>query len=132
MFGAERNGIAQAKVVAFQNARLSRATFALVGEDDDRRRQAAQPVGNFRIQRGDPSARVDHEQRDIGMACRRLGLHPHPAGESLFILIFKAGRINDAEFETDQIGIAFAPVTRNAGPVIDQRDALANQPVEQC
>jgi hypothetical protein len=29
-------------------------------------------------------------------------------------------------------GSAFAPVTRNAGTVIDQRDALANQPVEQC
>ena len=46
-------------------------------------------------------------------------------------MILISGGIDHAEAEIEQLGIAFAPVTRDAGSVVDQRETLAHQPVEQ-
>ena len=47
---------------------------------------------DFLVQRRHAFARIDHEQRDVGLAHRRLGLRAHPAGQCVRILILEARR----------------------------------------
>ncbi len=47
------------------------------------------------------------------------------------VLILEPGGVDHPEFEPEQRGFAFAPVARHPGPVVDQREALSDQPVEQ-
>ena len=75
--------------------------------------------------------RIDDEQRNIGAVDRRLSLLAHPSGQRLRVLILKPGGIDETELEPQQIGIALTPVARDAGPVIDQRNLLADEPVDQ-
>ena len=44
---------------------------------------------------------------------------------------FEPGGIDHGEIEIAEPALAFAPVTRDAWAVVDQRDAPADQPVEQ-
>ena len=78
-----------------------------------------------------PSRRVDQEQGDVGLAHRGFGLRAHPAGQRLRILVLVAGGIDHPEFQPEQARLALAPVAGHAGPVVDQRQLLADQPVEQ-
>ena len=45
--------------------------------------------------------------------------------------LFKAGGVDDAEFEIAETRLAFATVAGDAGLVVDERQLLADQPVEQ-
>ena len=66
MFGADPDRLAQPQSIAFEDAGIARAAFGLVGEQHHRDLLLAQPLADFRIQRGDPGTRIDHEQRGIG------------------------------------------------------------------
>ena len=55
----------------------------------------------------------------------------HPAGQRVRVLILEARGVDHPELEPEQVGFAFAPVARHSRPVVDQRQALADQPVEQ-
>ena len=46
-------------------------------------------------------------------------------------MIFITGGIDDPEIEPEQVRVALSPVTGDAGQVIDQRQLLADQAVEQ-
>src|SRR5690606_24613053 len=49
----------------------------------------------------------------------------------LGVLVLPAGGVDCLEFEPQQAGVTQAPVARHAGPVVDQRQLLADQSVEQ-
>ena len=84
MLGAERDRIAEAERDRLRGCPLSAgAAFGLVGDDDDRRRLGAQPAGDFLVERGEAVARVDQEQRGVGIAHRGFGLRAHPARQRL-------------------------------------------------
>ena len=55
----------------------------------------------------------------------------HPARKRVRILILKPRRVDHPEVEPEQLGVALAPVASHAGPVVDQRQALADKAVEQ-
>ena len=90
-----------------------------------------QPAANLLVQRGDARPSVNHEQRHIGASNAHLGLRAHAAGQAGGIGILPAGGIDDGEIEADEMGLAHAPVSRDAGLIVDQRQFLADESVEQ-
>ncbi len=131
MFGADGNGIAEAKAVAFQDAALCTIAFRLVDHQHDRHILFAQPSGDLLVERGQTSASVDHEHRGIGTFQRDLGLRAHPPRQAGGVVILPPGGIDRLEGQAQHACLAKAAVARDAGLVIDQRDALADEPVEQ-
>ena len=97
----------------------------------DRRRLDAEPAPDLLVERRQALARVDQEQCRIGVADRGLGLLPHPARQRVGVLVLEPGRINHPEVEPEQARLTFAPVARHPGPVVDQREALTDETVEQ-
>ena len=55
----------------------------------------------------------------------------HAPWEARRVLVLKACRVDDAKLEPEQLRVPFTAVARYARPVIDQRQALADEPVEQ-
>ena len=47
-------------------------------------------------------------------------------------MVLVARGIDHAEFEAEQMRVAFAAISRHAGLVVDQGELLADEPVEQC
>src|SRR6185436_8827728 len=62
---------------------------------------------------------------------RRLGLLHHAADEAIGPAFVEAGGIDRRERKIAETTLTFAAVAGYARPVIDQREALADQPVEQ-
>ena len=131
MFAADCDGVTKAKRIAFQYAIIALLALGLIDRKHDRRRTAAQPAGNFFVQRGHANAAIDQEQGNLRTCNRRLCLHPHSAGQGVGIFILITRRIDNIEFQVEQAAFAFTAVTRDARRVIDQSEFLANQPVEQ-
>ncbi len=131
MLGRDRDGLAQSERIALENARLAGAAFGLVGGKHHGHVLPAQPATDLLVERGDAGARVDHKQRCVGVLQRDLGLRAHPAGQAVRLLVLPPGGVDRLELEAGKPGLAEAPVTRHPRLVVDQRDALADQPVEQ-
>ena len=131
MLGAERDRIVEAERIALHQAVFALFPLGLVDDEDDRRVLAAQPARDFLVERGHPGAAVDHEQRRIGLAHRLFGLHAHAAGQGRRVIILETRGIDDAKIEAEQMAVALAAVARHPGLVVDERKALADQPVEQ-
>ncbi len=112
-------------------AGLARAAFGLVGDQHHRHVLLAQPAGDHFVERGHAGARVEHEQGDLGAFDRNLGLRAHPARQAVGVLVFPAGGVDHREVEPEQVRLAETAVARDAGLVVDQRQFLADQPVEQ-
>ena len=131
MFAADRNRVAKAKRVAFQYAVIALLALGLVHGQHDRGRAAAQPTGDFFIERGDADTAIDQEQRNLRAGNRSLGLHPHPAGQGIGIFILITCGIDNGEFKIEQATFALTPVAGDARRVVDKRQLFANQTVEQ-
>ena len=78
-----------------------------------------------------PGARVDDQERHIGVGERPLGLRLHAPGERGRRRLFEPGGVDHAEFEIGDAGLALAAVAGQPGRVVDQRQPAADQPVEQ-
>jgi hypothetical protein len=131
VLGAKGDRLAEAERIGFEDAALAGAAFGLVRGKDDRRGFASQPPADLLVERVHAGARIDQEKRRIGFADRGDGLRPHPARQRLRILVLIACRVDDAEFETEQSRIALAPVAGHARTVVDKRQLLADEAVEQ-
>ena len=91
----------------------------------------AQHLGEALVERRDAGAGIDHEQDDVGVADRDLGLLAHPVFEAAIADILVAGGVEHAEFQIAEPPLALAAVAGDAGLVVDQRELPADQPVEQ-
>ena len=131
MFGAEPDRIAEAEFVAVVESAITRATFGLVADKDHRGRRPAQPARDLFVERRQPGARIEHEERSIGAGHGSFGLGAHAAWQTLRIFVFIAGGVDDAEIEPEQLDIAFAAVSSHPRPIIDQCELLADKPVEE-
>ena len=76
-------------------------------------------------------ARIDHEQRDVGLVERALGLRPHAAGKRLGRRLFEPGGVDQPEVEIGDMPLALAAVAGHPGQIVDQRQLAADEPVEQ-
>ena len=62
---------------------------------------------------------------------RGFGLRLHAAGQAVRRGLIEAGGVDHREGEIAEPRTALAAVARDAGPVIDQRQPPADQPIEQ-
>ena len=131
VLGGNLDGIAEAQRVGFHRADFAVLAFALVGDQHHRLVGAAGEIGKGAIVRRQPGARVDHEHQRIRKGDRGFGLLLHPRGERALGALVEAGGVDHGEFEIAETPIALAAVAGDAGLVIDQRQLLPDQPVEQ-
>ena len=130
MLGADRDRIAEAETIGLKNGRLGGPAFGLVRDEHDGSGLRAKPAANLFIERSDARAPVDQEQRGVGIAHCRFGLRPHASGQRVRVLIFETCGIDHPELEAKQIRVTLAAIACHARPVIDQRLALADEPVD--
>ena len=131
VLGGDRDRLAEAEVEGLQRARGAGLALGFVGDEDDRLAGGAQHGGEMPVERRDAGARVDEEEADVGGPHRRLGLHPHAAGEALRRGLVEAGGVDGGEAEAAEPRVALAPVAGDARQVVDQRQPAADEPVEQ-
>ena len=131
VFGGDLDGITQAQRIAFGDAEFPGAPFRLVGDEDQRGAAPPQPIGEMLVERGDAGARVEDQQRHIGIADRHIGLFAHPARQGGSVGILESGGIDSGEDQVVQVRLALAAVAGDAGRIVDDRQLAADQPVEQ-
>ena len=83
------------------------------------------------VGRGEPGARVDHEQDRVAIDERGLGLRAHAPDERIGIAFLETGGVDDGEGEVRQSGFALATIAGDARLVVDQRQPAPDQPIEQ-
>jgi hypothetical protein len=83
------------------------------------------------IERRQACAGVDDEQGHRRPFERGFGLGTHAPRKGRGIIVFPSGGIDDGESQPQQFRIAKATIARHSRLVIDQREFLAHQPVEQ-
>ena len=74
---------------------------------------------------------VDHEKYDVGLIDRRFRLRAHASGKAFRCRLFEPSRIYHRERNVAETGLALAPVARDTGPVVDQRQPSTDQSIEQ-
>ncbi len=131
MLRADCDTFAKAQRKGIVNRVFGLFTFDLVDHKDDGFVAAAQPAGDFLIERRYACPAVDDEQGDSRTGQCRLGLLAHPPRQRGRILIFISSGIDNPEFEVEKLGIALTPVARHSRLVINQRDLLADKAVEE-
>ena len=131
MFGGNAERFAKAQRIGIEDAAVAAAPLGLVGDHDDRDVRRAQPVTDLAVERGQPGAGIDHEQHRVRIGDAHFGLCAHATRQGARVLVFPTGGIDDREFHARQLHIAESAVARDAWLVVDQRQFLADQPVEQ-
>ncbi len=130
MLGRDRHGIAEPQVERLDRGGEARA-LGLVGDQDHGLVRAAQPVGEMAVERHHAGARIDEEERHVGILERALGLRPHARRKLARRRVLEPGRVDHAEAQIAQAPVGLAPVARHARRVVDQRQAPSREPVEQ-
>jgi hypothetical protein len=130
VLGRDRHRLAETERIGFQHARLGGTAFALVGHQDRGLAGAPHDIRERLVDRRRTRPGVNQKEHRIGGGERGLGLRLHAAGEAVGRGGLQAGGINHREVEIAEPRRAFAAVAGDAGQVIDQRQALADQPVE--
>ena len=105
--------------------------LALVGDQHHRLVGAAGEIGEGAVVRREACAGVEHEHQRVGEFDRGFGLLLHPRRQRALGALVETGGIDDGEFEIAETSLALAAVAGDAGFVIDQRELLPDQPVEQ-
>ncbi len=131
MLRRQRDRIAEPDPIGLHHARLGRAPLGLVRTEDDRRARAAQDIGKELVGRRQPDPRVNQEEAGISHAHGAFGQPPHPALQAVIRGLLQPGSIDHGEIQPAKTRLALTQVARHAGLIIDQRKALAHQPVEQ-
>ena len=126
----DRQRLAEAERIGLVDARLGRAALAFIGGEDHRLAGAAHQLGENLVCRHHAGPRVDQEQHQIGLGDRRLRLLAHARGKPLIPGLEPRG-IDEGDGARPKLGLGLAPVARQTGLVVDQRQLLADQPVEQ-
>ena len=83
------------------------------------------------VRRQQAGAGVDQKQHNVGFGDGVFGLRPHTAEKRAFVCLLQPCRIDDAEGEIAEPRVALAPVARDAGAVVDERQFFPDEPVEQ-
>ena len=131
VLGRNRDRLAETERIGLDRAGLAVLALALVGDQQHRLVGAADEIGEGAIGRRQSGAGIDHEQQRVRELDRGLGLLLHARGQRALGALVEARSVDDREFEIAEPRLAFAPVARDAGHVIDQRELPPDQPVEQ-
>ena len=110
MLGANGDRIAKAETIGVENSRSPEFPSALLAT-------MMTGVAPARSQRpissssgSHPFARIDEEQRCVGLADRCFGLCPHPSRQRLRVLVLEPCGVDHPKLEPKQLRLALAPV----------------------
>ena len=131
MLGRDRDRLAEPKLVGFEHAGRSCPALALVGDHDGGLAGSAHKIGKNSIFRHRACARIDQEQYCIGGSKRGLGLLLHAPGQAFGRGRLEARGVDHGELKIAEPRAALAPVAGDAGAVVDQCEAFADEAVEQ-
>ncbi len=131
MLGRNLDRLAEAQRIGFHCSDFAVLALGLVGDQHHRLVGAAREVGKGAVVRRQPHPCVDHEQQRIGQIDRGLGLLLHPCRQRALGALVEAGGIDHGEFEVAQPSLAFTTVAGHAGFIVDQRQLLPDQAIEQ-
>ena len=81
--------------------------------------------------RRDADARVHDEENRVGVLDRGFRLGAHAAGQRFAAALLQPRRVDDGEMQVAELGLAGAAVAGHPRLVVDQRQLLADEPVEQ-
>src|SRR6478736_4464158 len=102
MLGADCDRLAESKAIGVERAAFSGPPLGLVGDDDHRRGLGAEPAPDLLIEGRNPFARVDQEERRVGLADGSLGLLTHAARKACRVLILESCGVDHSELEAEQ------------------------------
>ena len=131
VLGRDGHRLAEAQPVGLAHAAAALAAFRLVGQQDHRRLVTPQMVGEDAVQRRDALAGVHHEQDQLGVIQRRLGLFAHARFQALVGDVLEARGVDQGQVDVADVAVRIATVARHPRPVIDEREFFAHQSVEQ-
>ena len=127
----DRDGRVEAEGVELDRIGFAGRVVALVDDEDHRRLGASQAVRDLVVERGDAGVGVDHEQDEIGLLDR----HPCLLLDALLDvgpgLQLQAAGVDHGERAAGPLRGAVDAVAGGARDVGDDRDALADEPVEE-
>ena len=126
-----RKRLAEAERPGLGDAGVAGAALGLVGGEDHRPLIAAQDAGEDLVARGDALAGVDQEQHHVRFLDGQFGLGAHARFQAVVVDVLEAGRVDQDQVEVAQAAAGEAAVAGDAGPVVDDGELLAGQPVEQ-
>jgi len=131
MLAGDGQGLAEAQRPGLGDAGVAGAPLGLVGGQDHRPLMAAQDAGEDLVAGCHALPGVDQEQHDIGFLDRQLGLGAHARLQAVVVDILEAGGVDQGQVQVAQTAAGEAPVAGHAGPVVNDGELLARQPVEQ-
>ncbi len=131
MLGRNLHGVAKPERVGLHRAELAVLALALVRQQHHRLVGAARQIGKTAVGGGQPQAGIDDKQQGIGGLDCRFGLLLHPCGQRTAWALVEAGGVDDGEFQVAEPPFALAAIAGHARLIVDQREPLADQPVEQ-
>ena len=131
VLGRDADRIAETELIGFHHPGAAAFALGLVGHHDHGLAGAAHQIGEGAVLRHRAGLGVEHEEHRVGLLDGHLGLRQHAAGEALGAGILEAGGVDDGEVQIAEAGLPLPPVAGDARPVVDQRHAPADQPVEQ-
>ena len=125
---AER--LAQAEVPQAVGLGLGALVVDLVGGEDDGLARRPQDAYDGLVGVGDADHRVDHEEHGVGQRHRHLGLGADGLGHAARVGVPAAG-VDHGEGAAVPVGVVVDAVAGDAGTVLDDGLAAADDPVDQ-
>ena len=129
--GGDRQRLAEAEAVEVGDEREVVRRVDLVRGDDDRQLPAAQDLRDLLVARPHPRARVDHEQRDLGVGDRLARLVLDRDGQRVLVVEVDAAGVDQRAAAAVPLGRELLAVARDARPLVDDRLARLGEAVDE-
>ena len=128
---ADRDGRLEAEGVELGPLVLAPRVVRLVDDQDRRLAGAPQAIGHLVVERRDAGGGIHHEQDEVRLLDRHPCLVLHPLLDVAPRLELQAAGVDHGEAPAVPLADAVDAVAGGAGDVLDDRDALPDQPVEE-
>ncbi len=123
--------LTETELVELRGLRLAAPRVALVRDDERRLAAAPQLVGDVVLDRQDARLRVHDEEHEVGLGDREIGLLAHRGLHRSRARIVETAGVDERELAAAPVRGRVDPIARRAGEVLDDRDALTDEAVEQ-
>jgi len=130
VLGGDRQRLAKTERIGLVDPGLGRATLAFIRRQNDRLARAAHEIGEDLVGAHHPRPRVDQEHHEIGLGDGGFRLLAHARREPLIPGLVACG-IDEGDGAGSERCFCLAPVARQTRLIVDERQPLAGQPVEQ-
>ena len=128
---ADRQRRVEAQGVELAALVLPARVVGLVDDEEHRLRGAPQAIGDVMVERRDAGRGVDDEEDDVGLLDGDAGLVLDPLLDLRAGLELEAAGVDHREVAAAPVGGAVDAVAGRAGQILDDRDPLTDETVEQ-